>query len=78
MELNEKTANEVAEYIYASKFNYVIIEKGGTPLCWTNTDDPIIYGSKEEAEDDMQKGDKLITEYKYLMNRVAQLEKEMP
>jgi hypothetical protein len=53
------------EYLKCAKYNYVILEEGDTPLCWSDRS-PVVYGTKTEARADMRKGDTLITEQKFL------------
>ena len=41
--------------------NYVIIQDNGEPVVWSYNKLPVIYGGIEDAEMDLQKGDKIVT-----------------
>ena len=41
--------------------NYVIIQDNGEPVVWSDNNLPVIYGGIEDAEMDLQEGDKIVT-----------------
>ena len=41
--------------------NYVIIQDNGEPIVWSDNNLPVIYGGVEDAEMDLQEGDKIVT-----------------
>lgn len=41
--------------------NYVILQDNGEPIVWTDNNLPVIYGGVEDAEMDLQEGDKIVT-----------------
>lgn len=41
--------------------NYVIIQDNGEPVVWSDNNLPVIYGGVEDAEMDLQEGDKIVT-----------------
>jgi hypothetical protein len=41
--------------------NYVIIQDNGEPVVWADNKLPVIYGGVEDAEMDLQEGDKIVT-----------------
>ena len=41
--------------------NYVIIQDNGEPVVWSDNNLPVIYGGVEDAEMDLEEGDKIIT-----------------
>ena len=41
--------------------NYVILQDDGTPVVWADNGLPVIYGGIEDAEMDLQEGDKIVT-----------------
>lgn len=41
--------------------NYVIIQDTGEPVVWVENNLPVIYGGIEDAEMDLQDGDKIVT-----------------
>ena len=41
--------------------NYVILQDNGKPVVWTDNNLPVIYGGIEDAELDLQEGDKIVT-----------------
>lgn len=41
--------------------NYVILQDNGEPIVWTDNNLPVIYGGIEDAEMDLQEGDKIVT-----------------
>ena len=41
--------------------NYVIIQDNGEPVVWSDNNLPVIYGGVEDAEMDLEKGDKIVT-----------------
>lgn len=51
--------------------NYVILQDNGEPVVWTDNNLPVIYGGVEDAEMDLQEGDKIVTlgEYAKSINK---------
>lgn len=41
--------------------NYVILQDTGEPVVWRDNNLPVIYGGIEDAELDLQEGDKIVT-----------------
>jgi hypothetical protein len=41
--------------------NYIILQDNGEPIVWTDNNLPVIYGGVEDAEMDLQEGDKIVT-----------------
>lgn len=41
--------------------NYVILQDNGEPVVWSDNNLPVIYGGVEDAEMDLQEGDKIVT-----------------
>jgi hypothetical protein len=41
--------------------NYIIIQDNGEPVVWSDNNLPVIYGGVEDAEMDLQDGDKIVT-----------------
>ena len=41
--------------------NYVIVLDNGEPVVWSDNKLPVIYGGVEDAEMDLQEGDKIVT-----------------
>ena len=41
--------------------NYIIIQDNGEPVVWSDNNLPVIYGGVEDAEMDLQEGDKIVT-----------------
>lgn len=41
--------------------NYVILQDTGEPVVWSDNNLPVIYGGIEDAELDLQEGDKIVT-----------------
>ena len=41
--------------------NYIILQDNGEPVVWTDNNLPVIYGGIEDAELDLQEGDKIVT-----------------
>lgn len=41
--------------------NYVIVQDNGEPVVWTDNKLPVIYGGIEDAEMDLEEGDKIVT-----------------
>lgn len=41
--------------------NYVILQDNGEPVVWADNNLPVIYGGVEDAEMDLQEGDKIVT-----------------
>ena len=70
MDNREITPNEVAQYLLDAKENYIIIGSDNSPVKWTDTNDPVVYGGKEDYEMDLQPGDRVITEYAYVIAAV--------
>lgn len=44
--------SEAIQFLRDAGYNYVIITNRGLPLKWSSDDEPIIYGSREDAEED--------------------------
>lgn len=63
-------SNDVAQFLSEAKHNYVILNADGSPVCWSGSNDPVVYGGKEDYETDLQEGDTVITEYEYIMRKV--------
>ena len=40
--------------------NYVILQDNGEPVVWSDNNLPVIYGGVEDAEMDLQEGDKIV------------------
>ena len=49
------------KYIKEEDVNYVIIQDNGEPVVWSDNNLPVIYGGVEDAEMDLEKGDKIVT-----------------
>ena len=56
----------VMEYLTDAEFNYVIIQKYGSPLVFQDNT-PVVYGGEEDAETDMIESDNAITELEFLV-----------
>lgn len=49
--------------------NYVIIQDNGEPVVWSDNNLPVIYGGVEDAEMDLEKGDKIVTLGEYAKSK---------
>lgn len=61
--------SEIIEFLRDARYNYVIVTKRGLTLNWNGGDEPIIYGSRGEAEEDFNPDfdREIITLYDYVM-----------
>lgn len=60
-EERERREEEEWKGIKEEDVNYVIVQDNGEPLRWTDDKKVVIYGGIEDAELDLQEGDKIVT-----------------
>lgn len=60
-EERERREEEEWKGIKEEDVNYVIVQDNGEPLRWSDDKKVVIYGGIEDAESDLQEGDKIVT-----------------
>lgn len=61
---------EVIQYLKDAKSNFVVMQKDGTPVSWSDGSGPVIYGSRDDCDDDPRRGEYIITEYDYIKSAI--------
>jgi len=69
----EITTNDIINYLKAAKVNYIIVQPSGEALKF-NDGNPVVYGGEEDYAIHKQEGDRVITEFDYIMKETGVLE----
>lgn len=64
---------DIINYLKNAKENFVVMQKNGEPVSWSDGSGAVVYGSRGDCDIDESMGEYIITEYEYIIQKVNKL-----